>query len=613
MRLTITLFVSLILLNSCNNRKAEISGELKKWHKITLTFNGPNANEVDENNPFLNYRLLVTFKNGDAEFTVPGYFAADGDAANTSSTGGNKWRVHFTPNKIGEWSYSVSFKQGENISIETSIEAGESAKFMDGTVGTFIVGDSDKSAPDLRAKGRLQYVGKHYLQFEETGEYFLKVGADAPENFLAYKDFDATTNVQDRLKTWEPHAEDFSQDAEPYLWNNGKGKNMLGAINYLASKGMNVFSFLTYNVDGDDRNVFPYILNVPAETYEDSCNNKKYTKAWSDELVSHTRFDVSKLDQWEKIFAYGESKGMYLHFKTQETENDQNMDGGELGLERKLYCRELIARFGHHLALNWNLGEENTQTTNQLKEAIKYIKLVDPYDHNIVLHTFPNQHEKVYEPLLGNNSDLTGLSIQTNKPDFSRVHNVVKKWVTASTESNRPWVVAVDEPGDATHSLITDEENPEHNDARINALWGTFMAGGAGVEWYFGYKHPNSDLTCQDWKTRDKMWDQSKYAINFFTENEIPFWKMKNNDEFTADTSDYCFVKENEVYLIFLKQGGSVELAKEKFGSETVSVSWYNPRTGSQTGSERLDISSKRVVASPPMEEEKDWLLMVKI
>ena len=38
------------------------------------------------------------------------------------------------------------------------------------------------------------------------------------------------------------------------------------------------------------------------------------------------------------------------------------LDGGELGPERKLYCRELIARFGHALALNWNLGEENTQS-----------------------------------------------------------------------------------------------------------------------------------------------------------------------------------------------------------------------------------------------------------
>ena len=43
----------------------------------------------------------------------------------------------------------------------------------------------------------------------------------------------------------------------------------------------------------------------------------------------------------------------------EETENEMLLDNGEVGVERRLYYRDLIARFGHHLALNWNLGEEN--------------------------------------------------------------------------------------------------------------------------------------------------------------------------------------------------------------------------------------------------------------
>jgi hypothetical protein len=57
------------------------------------------------------------------------------------------------------------------------------------------------------------------------------------------------------------------------------------------------------------------------------------------------------------------------------------LDGGSLGLERKLYYRELIARFSHHLALNWNLGEENTNTDSQLKEFSNYFEQIDPYGH----------------------------------------------------------------------------------------------------------------------------------------------------------------------------------------------------------------------------------------
>ena len=33
-------------------------------------------------------------------------------------------------------------------------------------------------------------------------------------------------------------------------WKDGKGKGIIGALNYLASKGMNSVYFLTYSVDG---------------------------------------------------------------------------------------------------------------------------------------------------------------------------------------------------------------------------------------------------------------------------------------------------------------------------------------------------------------------------
>ena len=36
-----------------------------------------------------------------AQPRVPGYFAADGNAANTSATSGNKWRAHLSPDKAG--------------------------------------------------------------------------------------------------------------------------------------------------------------------------------------------------------------------------------------------------------------------------------------------------------------------------------------------------------------------------------------------------------------------------------------------------------------------------------------------------------------------------------
>jgi hypothetical protein len=587
---------------SCSSKKPEISGELKTWHKITLTFDGPECSETGTPNPFTDYRLEVKFSQADKQFVVPGYFAADGNAAYSSADSGNKWRVHFSPNTTGEWKYEVSFKKGVGIAV--SEEDGESAKYMDGGKGFFVVDKTDKTGRDFRAHGRLKYVAEHYQQFAESQEYFLKCGADAPENFLAYYEIDNTPNVGKRRKQWADHASDYKSDGDQFLWGQEKqkGKNILGAINYLSSKGMNVFSFLTFNIDGDDRNIYPHLLKVSLEEYEKAANVKKNPKQW-EELTIHDRLDVSKMDQWEQIFSYSEMKGMYLHFKTQENENDQKMDGGDVGPEKKLYFRELIARYSHHLALNWNLGEEMTQTVEQVKDMAAYLDANDPYQNLIVVHTYPNQHDKYYTPTLGDKSKLTGLSIQTNKPDFSLVHETVNKWVKASAASGKKWVVAVDEPGDATHSLLTDEENPEHYNARINGLWGTLMAGGSGTEWYFGYKHPHSDLTCESWRSRDLFWDQCKIALDFFKENEIPFWQMENMDDLTKSDDDYVFAKTGEVYLVYAKSGGKIKLELPDVGYNSI---WLNPRTGE---SEKQTSVTANELLEFDCPDEDDWLL----
>ena len=63
-----------LVLNSFKKcEDVKIEGQLKKWHRIVLNFKGPQTNEMDVNNPFLNYRLDVTFKNGDNTFVIPGF------------------------------------------------------------------------------------------------------------------------------------------------------------------------------------------------------------------------------------------------------------------------------------------------------------------------------------------------------------------------------------------------------------------------------------------------------------------------------------------------------------------------------------------------------------
>jgi hypothetical protein len=226
-----------------------LTGERRKWHKITLGFYGPTTSETAEPNPFTYYALDVTFSHAVSAKTyrVPGYFAADGNAANSAASSGNVWLVHFCPNEEGEWTYSASFFMGTNVAQNGG---GSSAGFFDGATGSFSIAPTNKTGRDHRGKGRLQYVGKHHLQFAENSEWFLKAGADSPENFLAYEEFDNTPNYGNRRKSWIPHQIDYKV-GDP-TWAGGRGSEIVGAINYLSEKGMNAFSLLTMNIGGDD-------------------------------------------------------------------------------------------------------------------------------------------------------------------------------------------------------------------------------------------------------------------------------------------------------------------------------------------------------------------------
>ena len=97
-----------------------ITGELKTWHEVTLTQSGPFAHEQDISpNTFLDYRMSVTFahESGHPSYTVPGYFAADGNAAETSAEQGTAWRAHLSPDRAGQWSYHISFVRGPGVAI----------------------------------------------------------------------------------------------------------------------------------------------------------------------------------------------------------------------------------------------------------------------------------------------------------------------------------------------------------------------------------------------------------------------------------------------------------------------------------------------------------------
>ncbi|HVG09393.1 MAG TPA: DUF5060 domain-containing protein [Thermoanaerobaculia bacterium] len=587
-------FLSLLLLTSLPAFAATgtVTGELRKWHRIDVTFSGPQTSETASPNPFRDYRLDVTFvhRATGARRVVPGYYAADGNAAQTGATSGNKWRVHFAPDKEGTWDYKASFRAGKDVAA--GVGTGTATSF-NGASGAFTVGPTNKTGRDFRGKGLLRHTGGHHLRFAQTGEPFLKGGADSPENFFAYFEFDNTqdnggtaNSLVDGLHRYEPHVQDW-RTGNP-TWGSGKGKGIIGALNYLADKGMNSVYALTMNVNGDGREVYPW-----------TAYGERY------------RFDCSKLGQWEIVLAHMDALGLMQHLVTQETENDQLLDGGALGVQRKLYYRELIARFGHHLGVVWNLGEENTNTDAQRKQFADFFKSLDPYDHPVVVHTYPTQYDAVYNPLLGYPT-VEGPSLQMGS--LGPVHSETVKWIDRSAAAGRKWFVSLDEIGPAGTGVKPDADDFWHDAVRKQALWGNLMAGGAGVEWYFGYSYPDADLNCEDWRSRDHMWDLTRLALDFFR-THLPFTEMVHADGLTSASADYVLAKAGQVYAIYLPNGGTANLSLAGV-SGSFDVRWFDPRNGGdlRIGSIATVSGGATVtIGNPPGgATTQDWVALVR-
>ncbi len=566
---------------------ATVSGERRVWHRIGLTVEGPSAAEEGEPNPFTDYRLTVVFAHEEVRYVVPGFYAADGSAGETGASRGAKWRAYFVPDRPGEWTYRATLRKGEDVAISETRDAGRRVRSP--WRGRVEVAPAEPSAPGFRGPGMLRPAEGRYLRFAGTGEAFLKAGAGSPENFLAYAGFDNTRRAEalderkgesftGTLHRYAPHVSDW-REGDP-TWGKGRGKGIVGAVNYLASEEVNSIYMLTMNVGGDGKDVWP----------------------WR-EPTGYERFDCSKLAQWEIVFSHMDRRGLQLHLVTQETENDQLLDGGDLGRHRKLYYREMVARFAHHLGVTWNLGEENTNTPAQRKAFAREIRALDPYDHPIVCHTYPDQHEKVYEPLLGFTA-FDGPSLQLDS--MGGAYAITRRWLDRSAAAGRPWFVCIDEPGTAKTGAKPDTVAPAHAAARRRVLWPHLMAGGSGVAWYFGYDHPHDDLSCEDWRSRDALWDQTRHAVRFFREH-LSFTEMVPRDAPLRGGRGHCLAKRGEVYALYLPvaKGARVELPKGEYR-----LRWYDPRRGGELveGSvSTVEGGAVRPLGVPPERPTRDW------
>jgi hypothetical protein len=595
-----------IQLKGATFQKPVLTGEYRAYHTITFTWDGPYAKEDSTLNPFTDYRLVLRMhyeESGGEFYSVPGYFAADGNAANSGATSGNKWKAHFNTSWPGRYSYKVFFHTGTNIALDTNMANGTPIEGINNDTGFVFYADSgdkeistNKPPPDLRGYGKVEYRESYIgnlLLATKKGIAYIMGGPASPENLLACTDIDNTPDNGSLRKSWQAHVQDWA--AGDTSWAGGKGKGIIGAINYLSAVGMHTLTVPTLTLGAADANVFPYSRST-----------------------DRTRFDCSKLDQWQIVFETAQRKGLFIELKTQLAANEKLLGSGALDPERTLYYRELVARFGQNVSMAWNLGDNNTQTTEAQRAMAACFARLDPYfiqptgQRPVTIGAAPGSETAVLTALMNDSSLYNSFSLA---PALTDAHAKTLEWVNATRGGKKKVIFTGIESGRAS-GVPTDDDPAGQDSVRKYGLWGAIMAGGAGVTYYFG---SNSDLECQDFRTRSNIWKFTRNAFDFFTTCAPDvFMDLSNGDTLTSAADDYCLASVTRwsgilaPYFIYLPHGGTTNINLSHLGTtDTFNTYWFNPRTGVYTVGGRIIGGLVAAIGDPPSEPEQDWAICI--
>jgi len=287
-----------------------------------------------------------------------------------------------------------------------------------------------------------------------------------------------------------------------------------------------------------------------------------------------------------------------------------------------LYYRELIARFGHHLALQWNLCEEYNLGfdlgPDRVRRFADYVQAVDPYDHPITVHSAGNPLEALRFTFGDPRFSLTSIQLGQN-----RIDSMTEQFREATAQAGRPLPVSMDEftldKGQIQGWIPVDDAERW----RVEKLWPTYLSGG-NIEFILGDR-----LETDSFKTpqRERLWAYILHARRLL--EALPFWEMEPADQLvtgaatisvtqnrgrkTYSMGAQVFCKPGEVFAIYLpkaEQGAVLDLSG---GEGRFQQRWYNPRTGRFEGP-AVDVSgaAQVLLGKPPREPGEDWAVLIE-
>ena len=473
----------------------------------------------------------------------------------------------------GTWRWSVDFDAGEDIAVG---DAPGRPLPGDGADGTFEIAPPDPLAPGFASIGRLRRADARHLH-DADGNPWIRGGIVGPGSLLGYAGFDGTVDgpggaptpgLVDGLHRYGSHVADW-REGDPDFRSENTGvdsRGLVGAINYLADQGVNSIRFPVMNLGGDGRDTHPFV-GASGSAFDD------------------THYDVSKLFQWHLVLEHMNARGIAAHVVLSEREHDNVnwLDGGGLGVERRLHHRELVARFGHLNALTWHIGGAGRYGPDRESAFARHLQGLDGARH----------------------------------PVSAQVE---------ATDAGNP---------EASHAppVGRPELDPDLGAVRRETLY-LILFGGGGLEWRLGeHDAPlGAGSMAGDFRAHAPLYRWTRVARELAT-TYLPLDRAVPDDGALVggDGGDRVFSVPGEVHALYLPDGlaprtlrtgrtpgiavpvaGDAPSSSTDAAATAWEIAWFDPRAGRFEGERRIAAGPDLALGAPPFASGEDWVVLVR-
>jgi hypothetical protein len=480
------------------------STECYDFVEVTMNLVKPVAR-----NPFTEISVAGRFGQGDQgnDVNVDG-FCDDSD--------GRIFRVRFMPSKPGDYSYSATYRHGNNELVHN---------------GTF-------KAVQGKSSGILRVDTDHPWHFilEGSGKHFFLNGTTA-FLLMGWQDEQIIRDCIDRLHSLSVNRIRVLLDGRTdHFWTEPirPGKGFRAHLN-------------------------PWVAERPDDV--------------TDPRFDYTRFNCSYWQKFEQMLKYARDKEMIVSVIFGW--NDTKVHPAKGSADERRYFHYAVARLAAYANVTWDLGDDLDEFRSETwtHDTGTTLYQLDPYHHLATSHPTQNEHQDRISRWFS----MTSFQ-RWERPLHGWM--LVQRREQAKTGRIIPQINEEYGYEDHYPSWAPYKAPAASADANRRAAWEMAMAGcyqttGETAKRGTGFP-PDTGGGWVNGRGDDTMTMLEGYArmVRFFTSFE--WWKTDPRDEL-VNNGAFCLAEAGRVYVAYLPKGGNVTVKLDPGGYQ---VKWFNPRNG---------------------------------